>query len=307
MKPGRGAGVVIACLVLAVSATACGIGPGKDVGGVDLNVTRDYGAKTLLSDHVSGLHESDTVLRVLDRSAHLTTRYGGKFVQSIDGISGGNSGGRPFDWFFYVNGVESEVGAADVSLSAGDRIWWDYHDWGAAMRAPAVVGSWPEPFLHGYPGHADATVSVRCEAAAMAACHEVRRRLGDAGVAIASRSGSGDVRVLVGSWADVRSDPAARGIEAGPGTSGVFADFARTGRGYSLQALDTTGAPARTLGPDAGLVAATRRFDGPPTWVVTGGTAAAAEKAAELLDTSDLRDDFAVATARGSNTPLPVP
>ena len=30
----------------------------------------------------------------------------------------------------------------------GDRIWWDYRDWTAAMRVPAVVGSWPEPFAH---------------------------------------------------------------------------------------------------------------------------------------------------------------
>ena len=30
---------------------------------------------------------------------------------------------------------------------AGDR-----HDWGATMRVPAVVGSYPEPFVHGAGG-----------------------------------------------------------------------------------------------------------------------------------------------------------
>ena len=82
----------------------------------------------------------------------MTTRYGGGFVQSIDGLAGSQSGGRSSDWFFYVNGIESPIGSAQFDLSGGDRIWWDYRDWTAAMRVPAVVGSWPEPFVHGFQG-----------------------------------------------------------------------------------------------------------------------------------------------------------
>ena len=48
-----------------------------------------------------------------------------------------------------MNGVESPVGAAEYEVEDGDRIWWDHRDWSTAMRVPAVVGSWPEPFLHG--------------------------------------------------------------------------------------------------------------------------------------------------------------
>ena len=40
------------------------------------------------------------------------------------------------DWFFFVNGVESEVGAAEYELSPGDRVQWDYRDWDTAMRVP---------------------------------------------------------------------------------------------------------------------------------------------------------------------------
>ena len=86
------------------------------------------------------------MLRFLDRSAHITTRYGGGFVQSIDGLAGAESGGRRFDWFFYVNGIESPVGSTQVPVKGGDRIWWDYRDWTSAMSVPAVVGSWPQPF-----------------------------------------------------------------------------------------------------------------------------------------------------------------
>src|SRR3712207_8032212 len=54
--------------------------------------------------------------------------YGGGFVQSIDGISGGRQRGRSVDWFYYVNGIEGGSGAAARKLAPGDRVWWDHHD-----------------------------------------------------------------------------------------------------------------------------------------------------------------------------------
>ena len=39
---------------------------------------------------------SETVLRFVDRSADITTRYGGGFVQSIDGLAGSEEAGRRF-------------------------------------------------------------------------------------------------------------------------------------------------------------------------------------------------------------------
>ena len=86
------------------------------------------------------------MIRFLDREAEITTRYGGGFVQSIDGIEGDDRRRALHDWFFFVNGIESDRGGADVAVRGGDRIWWDYRDWTDALRTPAVVGSWPEPF-----------------------------------------------------------------------------------------------------------------------------------------------------------------
>ena len=59
--------------------------------------------------------ESETVLRMLDREADIETRYGGGFVQSIEGVAGSTEGERRLDWFFYVNGIESPVGSAERS------------------------------------------------------------------------------------------------------------------------------------------------------------------------------------------------
>jgi hypothetical protein len=301
---GRGTAVAIALLLAALAAAGCGLGPGKGLDDVELTVTRDYGTVPMLRREVGGVTESDTAMRVLERNAAIGTRYGGGFVQSIDGLEAQESVDRSLDWFFYVDGVEATVGAADYPLHGGESVWWDYRNWGAAMRVPAVVGSWPEPFLDGYDGRRR-PVAVECLGGGMS-CATVRGRLESAGVSIASRSPEGAIRVLVGPWARLRRDPAAAQIEDGPQASGVFAEFGSAAGGYALDGLGEDGRPARSFGAAAGLVAATRRYEAPPVWVVTGAGPAGVRAAAGLLDAAGLRDHYAVAVERGKETPLPL-
>lgn len=296
--------VAIALLAAAFATAGCGLGPGEDVGAVKLTVTREYGAVPMLSRSLDDVSESDTVMRVLEGNAEISTRYGGGFVQAIDGVEAEERFGHASDWLFYVNGVESTVGAADYPLHGGEAIWWDYRDWSAAMRAPAVVGSWPQPFLDGYDGSRH-PVAVECLGGG-AACAEVGDSLRRVGVSTAAGSPNEAIRVLVGPWARVREDPAAAQIEDGLQASGVFVSFERRGQGYVLEGLGEDGKPERSFAPGAGLVAATRRFDAPPVWIVTGATAAGARAASGLLNAADLRDHYAVAVEGGEETPLPV-
>lgn len=305
MRQRRSTAVAIALLIGAAFATAgCGVGPGEGVGEVSLTVTRDYGAEEVLPVATEGASESDTVMRVLDREAEIGTRFGGGFVSSIEGLAESAEDGRRYDWFFYVNGVESPVGAADFDLHGGEAIWWDYREWSAASRVPAVVGSWPRPLIGGYEGKVR-PVALECRGA-QGACAEVRQRLNDAGIAPVQASPDDAIRVLVGPWAQLRDDPAAAQLEEGPQTSGVFVDVAVTAAGYRLRGLDEGGAPVRDFGPDAGLVAATRRYDAPPVWIVSGATPAGTLAAAELLSVDRLRDHYAVVTEGGEETPLPL-
>jgi hypothetical protein len=301
----RGPGKAVAiALFAALAAAGCGLGPGKGLNDVELTVTRDYGTVPVIHRELDDVTESDTVMRGLERSAEITTRYGGGFVQSIDGVEGEETPSVARDWFFYVNGVESTVGAADYPLRGGESVWWDYRDWAAAMRVPAVVGSWPQPFLDGYDG-TRRPVSVECLGGGVA-CGTVRERLVEAGVEVGGGNSSGAIHVLVGPWERVRQDPAAAQIEAGPQASGVFADFEAEAGEYVLRGLDEGGEVTRSFSPGAGLVAATRRYESPPTWVVTGAAAAGVMAAARLLDDADLRDHYAVAADAGRETPLPL-
>jgi hypothetical protein len=134
----------------------------------------------------------------------------------------------------------------------------------------------------------------------------VRAALEDEGVAVAAGVPKGAIRVLVGPWERLREDAAAALLEDGPQESGVYAEFAAVAGGYELRGLDPSGATARTFGRDAGLVAATRRFEAPPTWLVTGASAAGVEAAAGLLGAERLRDHYAVATEAGREESLPL-
>jgi Domain of unknown function (DUF4430) len=301
---GRGAVAATVACAATVAAAGCGLGPGAGLEDVRLTVTRDYGRTPVLSRDVGDVTESDSVMRVLERNAEISTRYGGGFVQSIDGLEAQERFARSLDWFFYVDGVESTVGAADYPLRGGESVWWDYRDWGAAISVPAVVGSWPQPFVGGYEGRRH-PVAVECRGGG-GACATVRRRLRAAGAAIAAGIPGDAIRVLVGPWGLVRGDPAAAQVEAGPQRSGVFAGFRRGPAGYAMQGLDAGGDVARTFGPEAGLVAATRHGEAPPVWLVTGTGRGGVEAAVGLLDAPSLRDRYAVAVDGGSEEALPL-
>ena len=92
-------------------------------------------------------------MRLLQRNYDVETRYGGGFVQEIDGVAGGREDGRRVDWFYYVNGIEAPVGAAERRRRRRRaRVVGPPRSGSAAQRVPAVVGSFPEPFASGLEG-----------------------------------------------------------------------------------------------------------------------------------------------------------
>ncbi|HMJ01520.1 MAG TPA: DUF4430 domain-containing protein [Conexibacter sp.] len=295
-------------VLLAAGLAGCGLGAGERDTNARVLVTRDFGTRELGARIVQDAPSSETVLRLLERNFDVETRYGGGFVQSIEGVSGGREDGDPVDWFFFVNGVESEVGAGEVDVHEGDRVWWDHRNWGASGHVPAVVGSYPEPFAHGAEGKRYPLV-LECADDVEQACDTVSERLGTLGAIPARRAlgtGVGDrtLRVVVGTWGDLREDQTLELIDRGPAQSGVYARFGEAGR--LLELLGDDGKPMRALGAGAGLVAATRFEDGAPTWTVTGTDAAGVEAAARALTERRLQRRYAVALDGPRAIGLPV-
>jgi len=293
-------------IAVAIVVAGCGLGAGKGTSDVALSVTRDFGSVRVGSQVEHSVPGSQTVMRLLERSYHVTTRYGGGFVESINGDSGTSS---RRDWFYYVNGIEASLGAAGTGVHKGDRVWWDLHDWSATDSIPAVVGSFPEPFVHGIDGRRYPT-TLECASDATAACQTVSSRLDAIGVKVASQalgaggSGTDSLAVVVGTWRDVRSEFAASLIEAGPGSSGIYAKFG--GGGSTLELLNPRGQVVRTLGAGAGLVAATGNNSTAPVWLVTGTNGAGVSAAAAALTAARLDGHFALAVKGNDDLPVPL-
>jgi hypothetical protein len=309
----RRARALLAAVLVAglVPVAGCGLGEGDERagGGAILRVTRDFGHRELGEVRLGSVREGETVMRMLRSQFDVTTRFGGRFVQSIDGLAGKGGGGQA-DWFFWVNGVEADKGAAEWQVEPGDQIQWDHRDWSAAMRVPAIVGAYPEPFASGLGGKRR-PVRIECEDAEAAACAEARRRLQSEGVPTSGSSiGAPGVevvtRLVVARWQRAREVRGAFGLEDGPESTGVFARFSNDGA--TLELLDEHGDPVRQVRPGdgVGLVFALQPRAEELLWVVTALDEEGLEAGARALDERKLRDAFAVAVAGDRVDKLPL-
>jgi hypothetical protein len=120
---------LVAGLLLAVAVLA-GCGPTRtpEPDEIALTVTRDFGATSVVELKHERIPAPPGLARIFER-------YG----QPRERAS------------LFVNGIATDKPAARITLHGGDRVWLDQHD-GAVTKIPAVVGSFPEPFLHGVGG-----------------------------------------------------------------------------------------------------------------------------------------------------------
>ncbi|HHW70741.1 MAG TPA: DUF4430 domain-containing protein [Clostridiales bacterium] len=129
---------------------------------VELRITQNLGEEVIFNKIIS-IEEDSTVLDVLMDNVDVETAYGGGFVNSIEGLESGftekkEDEKKKEDWFYFVNGIMSDIGSGEYILKSGDVIWWDYHSWDDTVFTPAVCGCFPQPFVNGY-----GNVVPRCE------------------------------------------------------------------------------------------------------------------------------------------------
>ena len=163
----------LALAALAVALAGCGSAKSSS-GSATLWVTRDRGAVVL---HAEQVPAGESVMQALDRVASVKTRFGGRYVRSVDGLA--EQGHR--SWFYYVNGYLADRSAADYRLRPGDLAWWDYRSWHDPAQDPVVAGAFPQPFLSGFDGKRRPAVVVSSSPAALKVARRLHARLLPAG------------------------------------------------------------------------------------------------------------------------------
>ena len=273
---------LLAAVTLACIAAGCGQGAAAAPAGpaaVTVTVTRDYGATTLSAGREA---PGQSALNALRRLAHVGTSYGGRFVESIGGLSGDRSAG--YDWLYFVNGIAPDQGAADIELHPGDHEWWDRRYWRDLVQTPIAVGAWPEPFVHGFGGKAPpVSVTGPCS-------QQLAIALRSAGAAVTTRTSPYRVVVQTFGQAAAALSPS---LQQGRGLT-VFLDGGRVMvyRGHGGSRPD----------PDArGLIVGFQPRGGTGSSaevLVAGADRSAACAAAHTLatDPAAVRLDYAVAT-----------
>ena len=150
-------GMVIATGIMATIFCGCQSQSGASITEGEIQarvvVTRNFGNQLMLDELVM-VDRGATAMDALMQVADVETAYGGGFVNAINDVRSGYTGGitSKEDWFISINGITSNTGALDYSLHPGDTEHWDFHDWSFHQFVPAIIGDFPEPFLHGYGG-----------------------------------------------------------------------------------------------------------------------------------------------------------
>jgi hypothetical protein len=293
-------------ITVALAAAAACAGCGADSGGsspVSLRVTHGFGAHTVTSLSAPAPRGHRTQLALLTRyvAPLRTTRDGG-----VTSIAGHTATGDEA-WSFYVNGIAPKKTAGQTKVYAGDQVWWDLHPTRATDRIPSVVGLFPEPFRDGLEGRRYPS-TIECSPGMKAACATITDEFTHLHIPLSPTnpgygSGTDSLSINVGTWQQIATEVVGALIGKGPGASGVYAHFSDAG--HRLVLLDGAGAPARSLGAGAGLIAATAGPSDVPTWVVTGTDPAGVRAAARSLTASALAGHFALAVQGARRYPVP--
>ena len=234
-----------------------------------LTVTRDFGGATL-HEGTSSRHaspEGETVMRLLQRNFDVKTRYGGGFVQEIDGV-GGRARERPAGRLVLLRQRDRVAPSARPSAQASRRATASGGTTTTGARRCASRRSSARSRSRSVgrerqavPGPARLRRTTRersCDEVETAA----RGRGRDGGVARRRSSSRPARRCCACSsarWADVRARPGrARGSSAGPRRRAC--SRGRPSDGDAIALLDARRqAGAHAAAPASGLVAATQR------------------------------------------------
>jgi len=282
---------------------------------VTLKVTKDFGSQVIFNKKVQ-IENNQTILELLEANLDIETDWDGGFIKGINGLvldKGGLSGKRT-DWFYYVNGICADVGADGYTSAPGETIWWDYHLWQSMGSAiSAVIGSYPEPFIHGYEGKVgETTVMSTPEKSELA--EKMKKALTDQGIKAVNLSELDEEKlakrtcpvIVIGEWQELNQIKWLRDFNKAYRKTGTGVHF--TDQGVEL--VKYNGEVDQAVSGSVGVIAATGSGlgDENPLWLVAGTNEKGLKQAVDVLvnNPEKINGMYSVAIVNGEFIRLPI-
>ena len=278
-------------------------------------VTKDF-SNEILSEENINFAKGLTVMEILETNLDIKTEYGGSFVNSINGLESGYTNKKDKikqDWFYYVNGILTNVGAKEYIAKEKDIIWWDYHEWGNVPFTPAVIGAFPQPFLNGYQGYNNGTI-ILCQDNTIGYGEQLKDYLIELGVEKVDvikydeslASSRDNITIVISDWRDISMSNFWKGIQENRDKTGWFAEL-ENDRIFSLnQYLEKVD----EYGDDTGVILATGMGMGDrnPLWIITGTSISGIGNSIDMIikNPSSIVNKFGVIINKDRVISLPV-
>lgn len=287
----------------------------SDTGNIRYIITKNYGTEMVLNKQVNYQKNSSIIDGLMDTGAEVETSYGGSFVSDINGLNSekGRAGGVRRDWFYFVNGIFADSGALDYFPQPGEIIWWDYHPWKTSQGTPAVIGCFPEPFLHGYRQKVKATV-IMTVAQETEKGLDLQKALQAYGVSdVVVKEINADMlerregpTVIIGQWQELAKIQWLNEFNEAYQKNGTYLHFTEKG----LELMNYMGEGVKLVQDNVGVICATGEGNGDdsPLWIITGTDRSGTEAALELLTRhpEKVQAAYGVAILPGEIIKLPV-
>lgn len=271
------------------STTITAVSKKPSAQGVRLLITQNFGQNVILDKTVS-LNDKSNVMDILKANVDVTTKWDDSFISGINGLETSNSGmnGQRLDWFYYINGICPNIGACDYELQNGETVWWDYHAWEMSSANSAVIGCYPEPFIHGY-NRKISTITIMASSGNQSLAAELEKALREQGAASINIEGLHNEKVMhrsgptivVGTWDEFQTIAELDKFNQAYKKTGTGVHFSVKG----LELLDYKGNPKQTITGNAGVIAAfgSGLGDAAPLWLIVGIDQNGLEQALRLL------------------------
>ncbi len=254
---------------------------------VQLRISKNF--RDQLSLTSLPLKEKDSVIDLLRRAAVIQTAYAGGFVTQINGIPEAFSNDQK-NWFYYVNGILSQVGALQYRPDNGTQIWWDFHPWKDALYISAVVGAYPQPFVSGYEGVVPPTKLLMSEGfkEKVLILEKSMKALGvkqvDSAVFDPHREYNEAVYyVFIAKWEELMKSSQIKKAHKDFLKSGFPVQVSKSGE---LEILNVKGEVQKEIPNAAVFLAVSGLLERIPFWVITGKNEREIEQALSLLSES---------------------